>query len=403
MLNNFVVISIATLFLPVCYYVIEKLYVQRLIRHIPLRIAVTGTRGKSSVTRLIAAGLSAGGYHVVAKTTGSKAVIILPSGIEVPIHRFGQPTILEQKKVLKLACREHSNAIVVEVMSIHPEMYAVELQRILQPSTVVVTNVRLDHVEALGETLEQAGLVFARGIPNSCQRVLVLKNECPQILLETLSKRGIHSRVVSSEAYSKLLAKYNRVKYHEWESNLALALATCEEAGISPEKALEGMLQTRPDFGALKIWSIPIYTSPWFAVNAFAANDPTSTKMILDLIKVWNQSMDLPIFGLLNLRADRTDRTLQWIEAFRTEIRYDFDYVFVSGSGAIAAARKLRKNLQCPVRALRPYKFLAPENIMKTITSTSMRGGIIFGFGNIGGLGALLVEYWEKIGEPICL
>ena len=38
------------------------------------RVAVTGTRGKSGVTRLIASGLRASGAKVVAKTTGSRPV-----------------------------------------------------------------------------------------------------------------------------------------------------------------------------------------------------------------------------------------------------------------------------------------------------------------------------------------
>ncbi|MEM2002234.1 MAG: poly-gamma-glutamate synthase PgsB [Candidatus Methanomethylicaceae archaeon] len=382
--------------------VVERLTIRKIANKIPLRIAVTGTRGKSSVTRLIVAGLSAAGYHALAKTTGSKAMIILPRGANIPIHRHGLPTILEQKKILKLALRERVDAIVVEVMSIRPEMYAVELQKILQPHIVVITNVRPDHVEALGETLEQAGLVFALGIPRVCRRVILLKDECPQTLLETLNKRGIPIRSVIKETYSELLTQYKRVDYYEWENNLSLALATCEEVGVSPEQALNGMLQAQPDFGALKIWNLPIYPSPWFAINAFAANDPASTKMIFERIKTWNQNINLPIIGLLNLRADRADRTLQWIRTLRTEA-FDFDYAFVSGGGATATVRKLRDHVQYPIRALRFCRFLWPENIMKTVTSVSRKGGVIFGFGNVGGVGAVLIEYWEKIGKPIWL
>ncbi len=47
---------------------------------VPIRIHVNGTRGKSSVARLIAAGLRAGGICTVAKTTGSAARYIHPAG-----------------------------------------------------------------------------------------------------------------------------------------------------------------------------------------------------------------------------------------------------------------------------------------------------------------------------------
>ena len=49
---------------------------RRIIAAIPLRIHVNGTRGKSSVTRLIAAGLRAGGLRTFAKTTGTAPRII---------------------------------------------------------------------------------------------------------------------------------------------------------------------------------------------------------------------------------------------------------------------------------------------------------------------------------------
>lgn len=395
-------ISFFCVLIIIFYYIAEKIFLQHFIKHIPLRIAVTGTRGKSSVTRLIAAGLAADGHRSLAKTTGSKAMIILPGGVEVSIHRRGPPSILEQKKILKLAHQERVDAIVVEVMSIHPEMYAVELKKILQPNIVVITNVRLDHVEALGETLEQAGLVFALGIPRSCRRVILSRDDCPQNLLETLGKRGIPTRLISKDEYKELISQFNRTDYCEWENNLALALAACEEVGIAPQLALNHMLQAHPDFGALKIWHIPISASPWFAVNAFAANDPSSTKLIFDRLKEWNRNKGLPIIGLLNLRADRADRTLQWIEALRTEA-FNFDYIFVLGSGATPVVRKLRDHLRCPIRALRSHHFLEPEKVMKTITSVTPHGGIIFGFGNIGGIGGSLVEYWEKIGKSICL
>ncbi|SVE24307.1 uncharacterized protein METZ01_LOCUS477161, partial [marine metagenome] len=55
---------------------------------IPLRIHVNGSRGKSSVTRLVAAGLRSGGLKVLAKTTGSAPRIIDENGKDLVIHRL---------------------------------------------------------------------------------------------------------------------------------------------------------------------------------------------------------------------------------------------------------------------------------------------------------------------------
>ena len=46
------------------------------LAQLPIRIHVNGSRGKSSVTRLIAAGLRAGGLKTLAKTTGTAPLII---------------------------------------------------------------------------------------------------------------------------------------------------------------------------------------------------------------------------------------------------------------------------------------------------------------------------------------
>ena len=57
------------------YFLVEFLVHQRILRRIPVRIHVNGTRGKTSVARLIAAGLRAGGKRVYAKTSGTVAAV----------------------------------------------------------------------------------------------------------------------------------------------------------------------------------------------------------------------------------------------------------------------------------------------------------------------------------------
>ena len=61
---------------------IENYYHNKSLDKIPTRIHVNGARGKSSVTRLIAAGLRAGGVSTMAKTTGSAPRIIDKNGID---------------------------------------------------------------------------------------------------------------------------------------------------------------------------------------------------------------------------------------------------------------------------------------------------------------------------------
>ena len=68
------------------------------INKIPIRIHVNGTRGKSSVVRLIAAGLREGGLKTFAKTTGTIPRIINEKGKDLELHRLRTATIGEQIK-----------------------------------------------------------------------------------------------------------------------------------------------------------------------------------------------------------------------------------------------------------------------------------------------------------------
>ncbi|MGD8869549.1 MAG: Mur ligase family protein, partial [Gemmatimonadales bacterium] len=145
--------------------VAERARLDRRRRVIPVLISVTGTRGKSSVTRQLAAVLRESGRRVLAKTTGSEAALILPDGSEQQIRRRGLPSIIEQKDVVRLAAHLRVDAAVVEVMSIHPENHLVETHRILQPDLVLVTNFRVDHTAAVGETREAVAAALALDVP----------------------------------------------------------------------------------------------------------------------------------------------------------------------------------------------------------------------------------------------
>src|SRR5574342_689952 len=147
------------------YLICERIAMNRQRNAIPLRISVTGTRGKSSVVRMIASMLREDGRKVIAKTTGSQARFVLPDAQEIEIARRGVTSIIEQKRLIKKAAKIKADCLVAEIMSIHPENHCVESQQILQPHIVVITNVRQDHTEAMGETKEEIAAVLSLDIP----------------------------------------------------------------------------------------------------------------------------------------------------------------------------------------------------------------------------------------------
>ena len=93
----FLVLSLIILTLLLLGFV-ESYFHNLSVGNIPHRIHVNGTRGKSSVVRLIAAGLREGGMKVFAKTTGSCPRVIDHNGIDHEIVRLRSASIGEQIK-----------------------------------------------------------------------------------------------------------------------------------------------------------------------------------------------------------------------------------------------------------------------------------------------------------------
>ena len=370
---------------------IERLVVNTVRSTIPLRLVVIGTRGKTSVTRLIAAGLREAGIRTLAKTTGSEARVIFPDGDEQPVRRFGLNTPLEQRRVLRLAARHDCDAAVIEAMSIRPESLRAELGRIISPHVVVVTNTHRDHVA----DMDDPATAFADAIPGGS--IALLPKGFPRVEQERLQQRNVTIRLSNDESLAQQYL--TRFSHAEWAPNLALALAACAQAGVSTEKALPGMIKARMDVGRLEAWILRSEKTSvsWLAINAFATNDPHSALAALELaLERWTSSART-VVGLLNLRRDRGDRTYQWMEALDA-LRGRFDYLIVCGATPMSAERRLRSLYgEC----LAVVRSADPMRILQEAEKLSPEGGVLFGFGNIGGGGIRILDFWQGTGEAV--
>src|SRR5947199_5026321 len=140
---------------------------RRHLRAVPVRIHVAGTRGKSTTTRLIAAGLRAGGRRVVAKTTGAEPRLILPDGSEAVWPRRGPASVREQTRLLARAARLRADTVVVECMAIRPQLVWASETHLIQATTAVITNARADHVEDIGEAPDAMAEALRWAVPTN--------------------------------------------------------------------------------------------------------------------------------------------------------------------------------------------------------------------------------------------
>lgn len=354
---------------------------------VPTRVVVMGTRGKSSVVRLIAAGLRGGGHRVIYKTTGSRAIIGHPNGDEHYVHRRSLPSPLEQRQILYLARRLKVSAVVLEAMSIRAESLRVELANILAPQIVAITSFRADHLSDLPDPIR----AFAEAVPRGA--VVVCPSDTPDDLRQLLMDRNIPVYAIDPDAGALDLFS---LPYQEWPINLALALEICGRLGVPPESALDGMRSVRPDVGALSAWRVEFASATWCLVNGFAANDPESTKLVLErALERWARP-DACRVGLLNLREDRGDRTEQWTRTL-CHGTWPLDDLVLVGTVPWSIERRLRRVFG---ERLLIVRSMNPQRILADIAALHPSGGFLFGFGNMAGAGMRLVESWSEGGEP---
>ena len=380
------------------YLLIERLALDARLRRIPVRICVTGTRGKSSVVRLIAGALRESGMSVLAKTTGSRAALIFPDGTEREVRRRGLPSVLEQKRIVRTAARLGARVLVMEMMSIREECLSAESRRLIRPDILVLTNVRLDHLDLMGRSREEIAACLASAFP--ARGTVILPEEEFFPIFEQ-KRRAIGTKLILARknAYGNMDPK-TALPHEEFEANVRLALEAARVLGVGDETALRGMAKAAPDFGALRIWDAPgtAAGSVMSFVNAFAVNDPGSSREALDRIMDRPSLSGRPFIGLLNLREDRGDRTLQWAEALEMG---DFDRltrIAVIGGQARAFGRRLKKRAGWPEDRLVVLKERTPAGVFRNLFRLAAGPAVVIGLGNIGGLGKGIVEHWERMG-----
>jgi poly-gamma-glutamate synthase PgsB/CapB len=368
------------------------------LKRIPLRICVTGTRGKSSVTRLIASILREAGFSVFAKTTGSKPTFLFPDGKEEVIIRKGIPSIMEQRRMVKIAAKLGVEALVLEMMSINPESMFTESNRLLQPNVMVVTNIRKDHREHWGNSLEHIARCFGASIPEGCI-VFIPKEEVSPVFRE--SNQHVNSKIiaVSEDKGVSQIDDWMIESGSEFGQNLRLAMAVTDFFKINPKRVKEGITKAFPDVGGLRVWSISPYPSSdaWYFVSAFAANDPESTRKVLDKLREKDWWEEKEIIGLLNLRKDRGDRTCQWIEALQQDTFPGLNKLVLLGSHARIMKRRIQQeSSRLPVLV---FKQKAAEKITEALWEIQTRPAVVIGMGNMQGGGEALVHYWKQKGK----
>jgi poly-gamma-glutamate synthase PgsB/CapB len=371
---------------------LEALRHRRRLAHVPTRIHVSGTRGKSSVTRLVAAGLRNSGVAAAAKTTGTLARLILPDAREVPVFRPAGANIVEQIRIVDIAAQYDVQALVIECMALLPELHWISESKLVRATHGVITNVRADHLDVMGPTEKDVARAIAGMIP--VKGVLITgERKNLHILREAADDRETRVVTVSDEELAAVSDDdLSRFRYLEHRENVALALKVTGELGCDRRASLEGMWRAAPDPGALLEYEVDFFGRRVVFVNGFAANDPESTEVIWQMTKRAHPEVQR-VIAVFNLRADRPTRTVQL--ARDTRFWHDAHRVVLMGTGAYLFAREAVKV------GFDPNRFTIVDDqtvdeIFETIMGLCGRQTLVVGMANIYGQGLTLTRYFRN-------
>ncbi|TWF76203.1 poly-gamma-glutamate synthase PgsB/CapB [Pseudonocardia hierapolitana] len=280
----------------------------RRLASIPERVVVNGIRGKSSITRLCAGALRGGGLRTVAKTTGTAARFILPDGTEEPVHRkFGIANIVEQIGIIRRAAACGPDALVIECMAVLPDLQEINEKKLVRSTICVICNVREDHLDEMGPTLDDVARSLSRSMPVGGICVTAERDRL-HILQEEARKRDCELVVVDPESVRD--DEMERFRWITFKENVAVALAVAQLCGVGRGEAMAGMVAARPDPGTVTVDTYATGRGRLAFANVFAANDPESTLMNIHLLEDRGLLYD-PLTVVINCRPDRIERNGQ--------------------------------------------------------------------------------------------
>lgn len=257
------------------------------------RILVAGSRGKSSIVRLLHTAMNSQGLNTYSRITGVVPRELGPLG-DRAISRSSGAHVEEMRWWLRRV-PDSAGGIVLENSAISAEFQSLA-GRWLRPDLTVLTNTLPDHQELWGTSSASAAEVLVSGVPGNTRLVLPAGLASDGYLMELLRRRGC--QLIFSEAIGQAGEGYRAV-------NTGLAYTALENLGLEMAPALAAMLDMPPD---RYDFHVARYGGAEVAM-AFSANDITSTRHLFRSL-MWPKGETRIIY---NHRADRPGRFRSFI------------------------------------------------------------------------------------------
>jgi poly-gamma-glutamate synthase PgsB/CapB len=294
--------------------------------------------------------------------------------------------------------------MVIECMAIQPEYQEWSEKMVIQAHIGVITNVREDHQDVMGETLPEIAVSLAKMCPtNGYLIVAEYEPELQAILRDEAHKRG--SQLIVADPTRVSDEENACFDYLSFKENVAIGLSVADLLGIDHETAMRGMLRANGDAGVMRLQPTVIDGKPVLWANMFAVNDRESMIISLQKLDAYHDEKVIKI-GILNNRYDRERRAEQFSDVAAKDLC--FDYLITFGAYETLVTQKLRNNNFPPDHIINLGDGVKPslDQILEVIGSLIPDGStaLLVGFVNIHTPQAeLLINYFEsvKIGQEL--
>jgi poly-gamma-glutamate synthase PgsB/CapB len=298
-------------------------------KKIPVRVLVTGTRGKSGTVRLLHAGLSSW-QPTYAKITGTIATELFPDGHEVATTRVGTNSVSEIPRSMIRAARSGATVGVFECMAITPALIRIVQDSLVRARIVVIPTIRLDHLEEEGLTEFDIGKSIIDSI-EGCEAIVTAVDQ-PDILeyfQRYCHERGIDLEIVRADKNTPVFPGHH-------PTNVAVSLAVTRRLGVDRKLALRGFQSVTLEPRAMQFQRVRLadgFTVQF--VDLGGANDPQSA---------WEAIRSLGFDGsaVIPILVNRWERPLRSVSFFAG---FQGAFPLVGVTGTLAHWMKTRRRV----------------------------------------------------------
>jgi poly-gamma-glutamate synthase PgsB/CapB len=262
-------------------------------------------------------------------------------------------------------------------MSISPELQRLE-SRFFNPAIYVITNIRDDHRESMGVSLDEQAEGMISAIPED-STVVTASGKYSRKIREAAEKNGCRVIVVGKEGSGIM----NReIPDHLFRENVELACRAAEAAGVDFEKALGSIIRAGGGVGD-KLIRVENEKGSFCFVDGFSVNDSESAEIFVDY---WTGRLSIKgkFSVILNTRSDRPTRSVSFARWLAGSGR--ISNIALTGSHSPAARRALLR-AGFPAGDIRIWKNRDISMAGALVTGICDNNSVVFGFGNIHGAG----------------